>query len=146
MITIKSPAFIGGQAIPTEYSCRGRDVNPPLEIGSVPTGTKSLALLVDDPDAPVGDWVHWLVWNINPRTAKIEANQTPPGSQEGKGSSGNNKYEGPCPPSGTHHYKFKIYALDDKLNLNSGASKTEFLRAIYGHVIDQSTLTGIFSY
>jgi len=141
---LTSSAFKEGEPIPQEYSCRGAGINPPLQISGVPAATRSLALLVDDPDAPGGDWVHWVLWNIDPKTAEIKADSVPAGSQVGKSGSGANKYEGPCPPSGTHHYKFKLYALDKTFDLPPASGKTEFLAAISGHVVDLTILTGLF--
>lgn len=142
---ISSSAFMNGQAIPDIYGCRGQNINPPLEIKEAPPASKSLVLLVDDPDAPAGDWVHWLVWNINPKTIIIEADKAPSGAVEGINSFGRNRYGGPCPPSGVHHYQFKIYALDKTLNLAPSSGKAELLKAMAGHILDQAILVGTYA-
>ncbi len=141
---LKCPFFENGGFIPTKYSCEGEDVSPPLEISGIPDGTKSLVLIVDDPDAPVGTFVHWLVWDIKPEN-KIDENSVPPGSFQGKNDFGRNDYGGPCPPSGTHRYYFKLYALDRFLNLAEGSSKEDLEEAIEGCVIESSVLVGRFS-
>ncbi|HEY6007196.1 MAG TPA: YbhB/YbcL family Raf kinase inhibitor-like protein, partial [Geobacteraceae bacterium] len=104
---VSSPAFAHGSSIPTVHTCDGRDASPPLDIGGVPEEAKSLVLIMDDPDAPVGTWVHWVVWNIPPGTGEIWESSLPPGSVEGRNSWKRNGYGGPCPPSGSHRYFFK---------------------------------------
>ena len=143
---ISSSAFSNGQVIPDIYGCHGQDINPPLEIAGFPTSTQSLALLVDDPDAPAGDWVHFLLWNINPQTTNIATNSIPVGAVVGLNDFNTNKYSGPCPPKGTHRYQFKIYALDEFLNLPTSTRKPEFLQAIAGHILDQAMLTGTYNH
>ena len=120
---ICSLAFKNNQTIPDIYTCHGQNINPPFEIEGVPADSKSLVLFIDDPDAPSGDWVHWIVWNIDPKTTLIETNSIPSGAMVGKNGSGHNKYDGPCPPSGIHHYQFKIFALDEILSLEKASSK-----------------------
>lgn len=142
---ITSTAFANNKHIPSQYSCLGENINPPLSISKIPKNSKSLALLVDDPDAPVGDWVHWLVFNIKPTTQEIKENSIPANSVIGLNSSGRNQYEGPCPPSGTHHYYFKIYALDTVLDLDQTTTKEIFLKNISGHIVDQNELIGLFA-
>ncbi len=142
-MTITSPDFSNNGIIPERYTCHGANVNPTLEIDKLPTSTKSLVLIVDDPDAPRGDWVHWLLWNINPRDTKISSGQNMAGALVGVNDFGHNKYDGPCPPSGTHHYQFKVYALDTALNLGTDTSKPILLNAMKNHVLDQATLIGL---
>jgi Raf kinase inhibitor-like protein, YbhB/YbcL family len=142
---ISSPAFLEGNKIPDSYGCHGQDVNPPLKFSGVPTEAKSLVLLVDDPDAPSGDWVHWLVFNINPQTESVDENSVPNGAVVGINSFGDKKYGGPCPPMGTHHYKFKLYALDEVLTLADSTEKSELIKAMNNHVIASSVLTGTYS-
>jgi Raf kinase inhibitor-like YbhB/YbcL family protein len=141
---IRSPAFVTNGYIPARYTCDGTDINPPLEFADVPAGTKSLALIVDDPDAPVGMWVHWVVWNIDPATREIAEDSVPSGAGHGKNDWKRNNYGGPCPPSGVHRYFFKLYALDVKLNLGSGATKAELEKAMQGHILATSELIGLF--
>lgn len=141
---IKSPSFEANGFIPGEFSCKGRDTNPPLALENVPEEAKSLALIIDDPDAPAGTWVHWVMWNIQPGTGKIEAGSVPHGAVQGVNSWGKNVYGGPCPPSGTHHYHFKLYALDTKLSLGPGSGKRELEDAMKGHILAHSEIMGLF--
>ncbi len=143
-ITFTSPAFSGGGAIPGTYTCDGTDVSPPLVIGPVPAGTRSLALIMDDPDAPVGIWVHWVLWNIPPRTREIRENNVPSGTSQGRNDWHRIGYGGPCPPSGTHRYFFRLYALDTLLNLGAATTKTELERAMQGHVLGKGELMGTY--
>ena len=119
---LASPAFAHNAIIPQKYTCQGKDISPPLTISEIPEGTVSLALITDDPDAPMGTWDHWLIWNIKP-TAEIKEDSAP--GTQGENSWGRNDYGGPCPPSGTHRYFFKLYALDSQLDLAKGATKAE---------------------
>jgi len=144
-IQITSSAFGQGSPIPEKYTCKGEGANPDLKISGVPTKAKSLVLIVDDPDAPAGLWTHWLLINIDPTTAEIAENSTPAGAVVGQNSSGTMKYEGPCPPSGTHRYYFRIYALDIKLNLPPSYKRQELDRAIEGRVLARGELMGKFS-
>ena len=149
-LTITSSAFSQGAAIPVQYSCKGRDVSPPLAWSDPPAGTKSFALIVDDPDAPVGTWVHWVLYNIPPTARGLpEASATEAaladGSLNGRTSAGSPGYHGPCPPSGTHRYFFKLYALDSMLSLPSSADKARLLEAVQGHILAQGELMGTFS-
>ena len=151
-LTITSEAFANGQSIPTKYSCVGRNISPPLAWNEPPAGTQSFALIMDDPDAPVGTWVHWVLYNIPlakrdlqedlPITGK---NIDPNAIYVGKNSSGNIGYDGPCPPSGTHRYIFKLYALDTTINLLPGVSKEQVLKEMDGHILAQGELVGTFS-
>jgi len=139
-----SPAFVYNGTIPSEYTCTGNDVNPQLNISNLPTGTKSLALIMDDPDAPAGTWVHWVMWNIDPKTTTIGKNSVPTGAVQGYNSWSKTSYGGPCPPSGTHRYFFKLYALDTTLSLTSGGS-SDLVSAMGSHILKQVSLIGKFS-
>lgn len=147
---ITSPAFGNGSYIPEEYTCKGSNINPQLNIMNVPNGTESLAIVMDDPDALdipwVGTiWVHWLVWNIDPETTLIEKNSTPSGAVVGINSFGRNDYGGPCPPEWRdHRYHFRLFAIDKELNLSSNSVKGTFMDAIEGHIIGQTALIGRF--
>lgn len=140
-LTISSDAFNDHGIIPAKYTCDGDNVNPPLTIGNIPKETKSLALIVDDPDAPIRTWVHWIVWNIPP-AKKIKENEIL--GDEGVNDFGNNHYGGPCPPSGTHLYLFKVYALDKLLDLNPSATKIELEKAMSPHIIGFGKLVGSY--
>ena len=139
---LESPAFEHNQPIPKKYTCDGEDINPPLKIEEVPKEAKSLVLIVDDPDAPMGTFTHWLLWNIDPKISEIEENSKP--GIEGINDFGKNSYGGPCPPSGTHHYHFKIYALDTLLDLPSSSKKSALEKTIEGHILDFSELIGLY--
>jgi len=141
---LESQAFPHNGMIPPEHTCDGADVNPPLTIRNVPPKSKSLALIVDDPDAPRGTWVHWVVWNIGADTAEIPANSVPPGSLQGTNDFGKQGYGGPCPPSGTHRYFFKMYALDTSLALTAGATKAQLEEAMKGHILGKAELIGLY--
>lgn len=143
-LTITSPAFTGGGAIPAKYTCDGADVSPPLTIGAVPAGAKSLALILDDPDAPMGTWVHWVAWNIPATTREIQENGLPAGAGQGKNDWKRNSYGGPCPPSGTHRYFFRLYALDTTLNIGSSTSKHDLEKAMQGHILAKGELMGTY--
>lgn len=141
---ISSSAFENEGEIPSKYTCDGVNVNPPLLIEDVPEGTKTLALIVDDPDAPVGIWVHWLVWNMDPSTTQIQENSKPSGT-EGTTSFGTTGYGGPCPPSGTHRYNFKLFALDTEIDLDSSGDKAALESRMEGHIIDKVSYMGKYS-
>jgi Raf kinase inhibitor-like YbhB/YbcL family protein len=141
-LVVKSQAFEAGKQIPKKYTCDGDDVNPPLAIENVPKETKTLVLAVDDPDAPSGTFDHWIVWNIPASTNKIAENSSP--GKEGQSSFGNNGYGGPCPPSGTHRYFFKLYALDTELKLAPSAKKKDVEKAMQGHVLAKGELIGTY--
>ena len=138
---LTSSAFQHNQMIPAQFTCEGDDVNPALEIFGVPQQAQSLALIMDDPDAPRGTWVHWVVFDI-PVTDQI-GEETRPGPQ-GINDFGRLDYGGPCPPSGTHRYFFKIYALDSQLNLKEGITKADLEKAMKGHILDQAELVGLY--
>ena len=139
-----SSAFEHNQKIPAKYTCMGEGVNPPLKFVDVPENAKSLVLIVDDPDAPMGTWVHWVVFNIDPKIKEFSENSKPDGV-EAVTSFGRTGYGGPCPPSGTHRYFFKLYALDTTLNLLENADKKRVEDAMHVHIIDQAELVGLFS-
>lgn len=139
--TLQSPAFHDEEMIPARYTCQGQDINPPLEIAGLPEHTATLVLIFDDPDAPMGTWVHWVVWNILPGT-NIAENSVPTNALQGKNSWGKNSYGGPCPPSGTHRYFFKLYALDTALSLPQTATKADVEKAMKGHILGETTLMG----
>jgi Raf kinase inhibitor-like YbhB/YbcL family protein len=144
---ILSPVFRDGADIPPQYTCRGQNVNPPINILFTPKGTQSLTLVMHDPDAVGGDYLHWLVWDIPPSTESIPVNSIPVGAVQGKNGAGKNSYTGPCPPkgSGTHHYIFDFYALDTTLDLPSESGIEEVIKAQKGHVLDHTALTGLFA-
>lgn len=141
---IASAVFQHRGAIPFRYTCDGEDVRPPLEISGVPQGAQSLALILDDPDAPRGTWVHWIVWNIPPETRFIPEQGLPNGAVEGITSSGAAGYRGPCPPSGAHRYFFKAFALDITLSLAPAAGAGELAKAMEGHILEHAELMGTY--
>lgn len=141
---LTSSVFLNNQNIPAKYSCDGVNVNPPLTLSDVPNNAKSLVLIMDDPDAPMGTWIHWTVWNIDPKTSEIAENSVPSQAIEGKTGSGKSGYGGPCPPSGTHRYFFKLYALDNTLSLTKNSTKEELEKEIKGHILDQTELVGLY--
>jgi Raf kinase inhibitor-like YbhB/YbcL family protein len=146
-IKVTSSAFAEGGLIPPKYTCDGSDISPPLQWASVPEGTKSIALISDDPDAPVGTWVHWVLFNLPAEARELEENippdeTLPNGAKQGTSDFGRIGYGGPCPPSGTHRYLFKIYALDTKLDLAAGARKRQLLKAMEEHILGQGQLMG----
>jgi len=140
-LTIAAPAFENNGFIPSKYTCDGDDINPALNIDDIPPETKSLVLIADDPDAPMGTFDHWVVWNIPP-TNKIEEDSVP--GTEGLNDFGKHSYGGPCPPSGTHRYFFKVYALDAKLNLNPNSRKKDVEKTMQGHILAQGEIIGIY--
>ena len=141
---ITSSAFQQGGNIPSKFTCDGANTNPPLQISDVPPEAKSLVLVVDDPDAPSGLFTHWAIWNISPQTSTIAEGSTPKGVQA-TNDFGRSGYGGPCPPSGTHRYYFKIFALDRELDLPFGAKRSQLDAAMKGHVIAQGELMGRYS-
>jgi len=141
---LTSPAFGQNDRLPQKYTCDGARNNPPLEIKEAPTGTQSMTLIMDDPDASMGTFDHWIAFNIPPETATIAEGQMRPGTM-GRNTAGESNYMPPCPPRGEHHYVFKLYALDVKLNLQPGASKQEIERAMQGHILEQAELIGLYS-
>jgi len=147
---LTSPAFADGQMIPSKYTADGDNVSPPLAWEGLPPGTQSLALICDDPDAPVGTWVHWLMWNIPATPPSLREHvppqkQLPNGSRQGVNDFGRIGYGGPAPPSGTHRYYFRLYALDTVLDLPAGASRGQLEKAMKGHILGQTQLMGKYS-
>jgi len=142
-LKMKSSAFQPKQAIPEKYSCKGEDINPPLSIEGVPKEAKTLALVMDDPDASNGTFDHWVVWNIPASTKSIDENTVP--GTEGINGMRQKGYTGPCPPSGTHRYFFKVYALDTELKLGSNARRSNVEKAMEGHILAKGELIGLFS-
>lgn len=148
-IKVTSVAFKEGQPIPRQYTCDGINISPPLEWSGVPKTAKTIAIIVDDPDAPARTWVHWVLYNLSaenigfvenmPTTENLKA-----GGFQGKNDFGKIGYGGPCPPSGSHRYFFKVYALDTELPLKAGATKAEVEKAIEGHVVSQGQLMGVY--
>jgi len=141
---ITSPAFAEKAVIPKKYTCNGENINPPLKIEDIPKGTKTLVLIVDDPDAPIGIWDHWIVWNIPP-VSEIAENSVPAGAVQGVNSGKENKYYGPCPPYGTHRYRFIVYALDTAIKIPETSRRRELEAAMSGRVLAEATLTGVVS-
>src|SRR3989338_3483122 len=145
-LKLTSQVFAEGAPIPVQYTCKGQNINPPLNIMGVPPQAKSLALIMHDPDAVSGDFVHWLVWDIPASTETIAVNSLPAGAIQGLNSSGKNQYMGPCPPAGTgiHRYMFELYALDTNLGLPAGSSRAELEKVMQSHILAKHTLTGLF--
>jgi len=141
---ITSSAFQEGGNIPSKFTCDGADSSPPLQIAEVPSGAKSLALIVDDPDAPSGLFTHCIVWNISPQTNAIAEGSASKGVR-GTNDFGKSGYGGPCPPSGTHRYYFKVFALDRELDLPAGAKRGQLDAAMKGHIVAQGELIGRYS-
>lgn len=142
-MNIETVAFESGKPIPEKFTCQGEDVSPELVLRDVPSNAKSLALIMDDPDAPSGTFDHWIAWNIPTDTKKLKEGVAL--AQQGKNSFGNLGYNGPCPPSGKpHRYFFKLYALDTQLTLPSGASKKQLEKAMEGHIVGQAEMVGTY--
>jgi len=141
-LSIKSPAFEPNKLIPRKYTCDGQDINPPLIIEGTPKEAKTLVLAVDDPDAPRGTFDHWIVWNIPTSTGKIGENTIP--GIEGINDGRARGYMGPCPPSGTHRYFFKVYALDTELNLGANSKKKDVEKAMQNHILGKGELIGLY--
>ena len=139
-----SLAFSDKGNIPAKYTCDGVNISSPLTINEAPTDAKSLVLIVDDPDAPGGDWVHWTVFNIDPATTEIAEGAVPSGGVEGMTDFGKSGWGGPCPPSGVHHYQFKLYVLDTKLTLGTSAKKQDIEEAMQEHILGQTLLVGLY--
>ncbi|MFW6176440.1 MAG: YbhB/YbcL family Raf kinase inhibitor-like protein [Thermoplasmatota archaeon] len=147
-LKITSPVFSDGEKIPRKYGYTKKNINPPLEISSVPENTRSLALVMDDPDAiePAGKvWDHWVLWNIPPKIETIEEDNVPNEVSEGRNDYKKIGYGGPNPPDKEHTYIFKLYALDSKLDLKNGSTKSDLEEAMKGHIIDKTKLTGTYA-
>jgi Raf kinase inhibitor-like YbhB/YbcL family protein len=144
-LKVTSSAFSDGGKIPKKYTCDNSNVSPPLRIENLPKAVKSLALIVDDPDAPGRTWTHWLLWNIDPKVTEIRENSVPQNAIQGTSDFGSARYGGPCPPSGVHRYYFQAYALDAALSLPSSAKKTAVEKAMAGHIIAKGGLMGTYS-
>jgi Raf kinase inhibitor-like YbhB/YbcL family protein len=147
---LASSAFEAGGMIPKKYTCDGQDISPPLNWSDMPSGAKSLALIADDPDAPAGTWVHWVAWNIPVTARGFEENvpkrdQLADGSKQGTSDFRRVGYGGPCPPSGTHRYFFKLYALDTSFNLPGSTTKKDLEKAMHNHILQQTELMGKYS-
>ena len=145
-ITISSPSFQAGGPIPVQFTCKGADQNPPLEFRGIPKEAKSLALIIDDPDAPGGLFTHWIVWNIDQATTQLGQNSSPAGAAQGTNDFGRIGYGGPCPPSGTHRYYFRLFALDQRIDLRPGAKRAALERALKGHILARGELKARFSH
>jgi len=142
---LTSPLFEDGAKIPKKFTCEGGDMNPELHIQNVPATAVSLALILHDPDAPMeGGFTHWVVWNISPKTTIIKEESVPPGSVEGRNGAGQNSYMGPCPPSGSHHYHFQLYALDALLDIPASSDKTALEAALEDHLVEKTELVGLY--
>jgi len=147
-LILESSAFKNSKEIPRKYGYKNTNINPPLTIKGIPQNTKSLVLIMDDPDAmgAVGKiWVHWVIWNIEPNTREIKEDSIPPGAIEGKTDFGSIGYGGPAPPDKEHTYIFKLYALDNKLNLHQGASKSDVEKSMKNHILIEAKLAGKYS-
>jgi Raf kinase inhibitor-like YbhB/YbcL family protein len=144
-IEVRSAAFAAGAAIPVRFTCKGSNVPPPLSWSGLPAGTASVALVMDDPDAVGGTFTHWVVFNLPPTTAGIEGGSLPPGATQAANSGGQAGYIGPCPPSGTHHYRFTVYAEQRRLELQEGAALPQALRTIKANAVASGLLSGLFS-
>ena len=144
-MNIVSSAFKPGGSIPQIYTCAGQNINPPLTITDIPPNTKTLSLIIDDPDAPDAIFTHWLIWNIPKDQTEIHEGSVPPNAVQGTNSFGDQKYTGPCPPEGQHRYLFKLYALDTALNLSGIAEKNQLEKQMQGHVLDKAEMVGIFA-
>lgn len=146
-LSLKSVAFNDGKSIPSQYTCDGNDISPPLAWDGIPQNTKSFVLIVDDPDAPNGNWTHWVLYNIHPSTTELteDIKNLPTGTQSGANSWDVNFYKGPCPPDREHRYYFKLYALDSLLQLPDKANKNQVETALKGHVLEQAQLMGRYN-
>jgi len=144
-ITVTSKSFLDGGPIPRKYTCDGDNVSPPLAWKNVPPNVGALAVVVDDPDASGGTFTHWVLLDLDSTTASLEEGRTPTDTRQAKNSAGWAKYFGPCPPSGTHHYRFTVYALSEATGIPAGAKLDEALQAIDARTIARGRLTGLFS-
>lgn len=143
-LTIKSPAFEMNGMIPARFTCDGENISPKLNFSNIPEGTQSLALTMEDPDAPSGTWDHWVVWNIKKDAIGINEGELPSGIV-GLGTNGKASYMGPCPPDREHRYIFTLYALDNILNLTKNSTKEELLQELAPHIIEKTILVGRYN-
>jgi Raf kinase inhibitor-like YbhB/YbcL family protein len=143
--SLTSPAFLPGQPIPDQFALAHENLSPPLHIDGIPPQAKSLALVIEDPDAPSGLFIHWVLWNIPPTTTTLNKGQVPPGALQGKNSHGDLRYDGPSPPSGTHRYFFRLFAVSTLLTLPPGADRATLLAALRGHIVGTATLMGTYA-
>lgn len=141
---LTSSAFNNGEPLPMEYSCDGSGEAPPLSADNIPPKAQTLALILEDPDAPNGTFTHWIVWNLPPSAKTITASNLPKGAEQGMNDFGKVGYGAPCPPSGSHRYTFTLFALDEPLDLKSGTKAARFKQALTGHVLEEATLTGYY--
>jgi Raf kinase inhibitor-like YbhB/YbcL family protein len=142
-LSVSSPVFSNGSAIPAKYTCDGDGKSPPLAWSNLPTGTQSLAVVVDDPDAPHGTFVHWVVFDVPPGTTALPEGALPAGAEQGKNGKGKLGWTPPCPPSGTHHYRFMVFALQSPLTL-SQPTEEDLIRAMSGHILAQGEIVGTY--
>ena len=141
VLQVSSPSFSNNDYIPSKFTCDGDNFNPEISVKNIPPQTQSLAIIVEDPDAPNGTVTHWIAWDIDPSGNISEKSMA---GTQGKNTKGDNKYMGPCPPSGVHHYHFKVYALDKKIGLSEGSTKEELQDAIKDHIIGSGELIGLY--
>ena len=141
---VSSPDFLQGRPIPIKFGYHQQNISPALRIENVPAKTKSLVLIVDDPDSPSGIWTHWLVWNLLASTTTLPEGKLPPNAVQGKNSYGNSCYDGPAPPLGTHRYYFRVYALDTTLSLPPGSSRSALEQAMNGHILQETETFGTY--
>ncbi len=142
---IASPSFPNGQPLPRDCGYHQSNRSPELLITEIPAGARSLALIMDDPDAPGGAFVHWLVWNLPPATTRLLPGKLPPGARVGRNQFGNDRYDGPAPPSGIHHYFFRFFALDEPLSVPTGADRRALEKGMKGHILAEAALMGTFA-
>jgi Raf kinase inhibitor-like YbhB/YbcL family protein len=142
-MNISSPQFLNNKPIPAKYTCDGENTSPPLVFSDVPENAKSLVLIMDDPDAPMGTWIHWVLWNIDPKIKEIPENSMPSGAVQGK-TSRQNSYGGPCPPNGIHRYFFKLFALDTTLDISSQTDANSLIKIINKNIIAKTELIGLY--
>jgi Raf kinase inhibitor-like YbhB/YbcL family protein len=145
MFTISSPGFASGKPMLAQSGLRHQNISPALRIANIPANAKSLVLIVEDPDSPSGLWTHWLVWNLPATLKLIHQGKLPPGAQVGKNSFGDTSYDGPSPPSGTHRYFFRVYAVDKAPVLPAGAERVALLKAMDGHIVGTAEMFGTFT-
>lgn len=149
-IKVESAAFEHGARIPARFTCDGDDTSPPIRWSGLPAGTQSLVLISDDPDAPVGTWDHWVIFNIPGNSNGLDegvprVGELSDGSRQGRNSWRRLGYGGPCPPSGTHRYYFRLFALDSALKLEAGSDKKQVQQAMQGHILAEGELLGLYS-